>query len=41
MFLVRHAREVMDPDVLVLPAEYSFDAFLREHEAKNGCATSW
>ncbi|HVY03257.1 MAG TPA: chloride channel protein, partial [Caulobacterales bacterium] len=34
MFLVRHAREVMDPDVLVLPAEQSFDAFLREHEAE-------
>ena len=32
MFLVRHAREVMDPDVLVLPAETSFDALLREHE---------
>jgi chloride channel protein, CIC family len=34
MFLVRHAREVMDPGVLVLPAEDSFDAFLREHEAE-------
>ena len=34
MFLVRHAREVMDADVLVLPAEQSFDAFLREHEAE-------
>ena len=33
MFLVRHAREVMDPDVLVLPAETSFDSLLREHEA--------
>ena len=32
MFLVRHAREVMDSDVLVLPAEDSFDSFLREHE---------
>ncbi|MGA8205752.1 MAG: chloride channel protein [Woeseiaceae bacterium] len=32
MFLVRHAREVMDPDVLVLPAEESFDNFLRQHE---------
>jgi len=31
MFLVRHAREVMDPDVMILPAEYSFDVFLREH----------
>ncbi|WP_417307725.1 chloride channel protein [Devosia sp.] len=34
MFLVKHAREVMDKDVLVLPAESSFDAFLREHEAE-------
>jgi len=34
MFLVRHAREVMDSDVLVLPAENSFDAFLRLHEAE-------
>jgi len=28
MFLVRRAREVMDRDALVLPAELSFDAFL-------------
>jgi len=28
MFLVRHAREVMDSDVFVLPASDSFDAFL-------------
>jgi CIC family chloride channel protein len=34
MFLVRYAREVMDADVLVLPAEASFDDFLREHEAE-------
>ena len=34
MFLVRHAQEVMDPNVLVLPADTSFDAFLREHEAQ-------
>ena len=34
MFLVRHAREVMDPNVLVLPAETSFDSLLREHEAQ-------
>jgi CIC family chloride channel protein len=34
MFLVRHAREVMDPDVLVLPAEATFDDFLRQHEAE-------
>jgi CIC family chloride channel protein len=32
MFLVRHAREVMDSDVLVLSAEASFDDFLQEHE---------
>lgn len=32
MFLVRHAREVMDTDVLVLPEETSFDAFLRGYE---------
>jgi CIC family chloride channel protein len=29
MFLVRRAAEVMDRDILVLPAEMSFDAFLR------------
>jgi CIC family chloride channel protein len=31
MFLVKRAREVMDPDVLVLPREASFDQFLNEH----------
>jgi CIC family chloride channel protein len=31
MFLVRRAREVMDPDVLVLPREASFDDFLTEY----------
>ncbi|MDE2485794.1 MAG: chloride channel protein, partial [Alphaproteobacteria bacterium] len=31
MFLVRRARDVMDPDVLVLPREASFDDLLREH----------
>ena len=30
MFLVRHAEEVMDRDVIVLPAETDFAAFLRE-----------
>ncbi len=35
MFLVRFAREVMDPDVLVLPGDVSFDAFLREHTGKD------
>jgi CIC family chloride channel protein len=34
MFLVRHAREVMDPDVLILPAAAEFDAFLRRHAAE-------
>ncbi|MGO9770827.1 MAG: chloride channel protein [Roseiarcus sp.] len=34
MFLVRHAREVMDPNVLVLPADTSFDSLLREHETQ-------
>ena len=32
MFLVRRASEVMDPDVLVLPREASFDDFLRQPE---------
>ncbi|HVN01233.1 MAG TPA: chloride channel protein [Caulobacteraceae bacterium] len=31
MFLVKRAREVMDPDVLVLPRDASFDQFLSEH----------
>lgn len=34
MFLVRHAHEVMDRNVLVLPAESSFDSLLREHETQ-------
>ncbi len=32
MFLVRHANEIMDQNVLVLPAEMGFDAFLRQPE---------
>jgi len=32
MFLVRRAKEVMDTDVLILPAETGFDAFLRLEE---------
>ncbi len=32
MFLVRHANEIMDKDVLVLPAETDFDGFLRQPE---------
>jgi CIC family chloride channel protein len=31
MFLVRHAREVMDPNVLVLPDDLTFDLLLRDH----------
>ena len=32
MFLVRQAHEVMDPDVLLLPSESSFDDFLKRPE---------
>jgi CIC family chloride channel protein len=32
MFMVRHANEVMDRDVLVLPAETSFDEFLHQQQ---------
>ena len=32
MFLVRSAREVMDADIQVLPAEHSFDDYLRQPE---------
>jgi CIC family chloride channel protein len=32
MFLVRSARDVMDVDIQVLPAETSFDEFLRQPE---------
>jgi CIC family chloride channel protein len=32
MFLVRSAREVMDSDIQVLPAEWSFDEYLRQPE---------
>ena len=34
MFFVRHAKEVMDSDVLVLPANTDFDAFLKQPEHK-------
>jgi len=34
MFLVRHAKEVMDSDVLVLSARTDFDAFLKRPEHK-------
>jgi CIC family chloride channel protein len=32
MFLVRHAHEIMDKSVLILPAATDFDAFLRQPE---------
>jgi CIC family chloride channel protein len=32
MFLVRHANEIMDKNMLVLPAEMGFDAFLHQPE---------
>ena len=32
MFLVRHANEIMDKNVLVLPAETDFDSFLRRSD---------
>ncbi len=41
MFLVRHAEEVMDRDVLVLPAETDFAAFLRETKRPAASSTSW
>jgi CIC family chloride channel protein len=34
MFLVRPAREVMDQDVLILPANTDFDGFLHQHAAE-------
>jgi CIC family chloride channel protein len=36
MFLVRHANEIMDRDILILPSEMGFDAFLRmpDHDGK-------
>jgi CIC family chloride channel protein len=36
MFLVRRAREVMQQDVTVLPADADFDAFLRQHASEGG-----
>jgi chloride channel protein, CIC family len=36
MFLVRHARDIMDKDVLVLPAATDFDLFLRQKEQEAG-----
>ncbi len=36
MLLVRHANEIMDTNVLVLPATTDFDAFLRQPEHQGG-----
>jgi chloride channel protein, CIC family len=36
MFLVRRAREVMQTDITLLPAEADFDAFLRQHSGEAG-----
>ena len=36
MFLVRRAREVMQTDVTILPADSDFDAFLRRHVNESG-----
>jgi CIC family chloride channel protein len=36
MFLVRRAREVMQTDVTILPADADFDAFLRGHAGEAG-----
>jgi chloride channel protein, CIC family len=36
MFLVRRAREVVERDVTILPADADFDAFLREHGGERG-----
>jgi chloride channel protein, CIC family len=36
MFLVRRAREVLERDVTILPADADFDAFLREHGGERG-----
>jgi chloride channel protein, CIC family len=36
MFLVRRAREVMQKDVTILPAEADFDEFLRQHAGGAG-----
>ena len=31
---IRHAREVMDSDVLIIPADVEFDGFLRQYAAE-------
>ena len=36
MFLVRRARDVMERDITILPADADFDAFLRQHATEGG-----
>ena len=36
MFLVRRARDVMERDIPILPADADFDAFLRQHATEGG-----
>ena len=36
MFLVRQARDVMQKDLTILPADSDFDAFLRLHDSEGG-----
>jgi chloride channel protein, CIC family len=36
MFLVRRARDVMQKEVTILPADADFDAFLRQHGSEGG-----
>ncbi len=36
MFLVRQARDVMQKDVTILPADADFEAFLRQHGSEGG-----
>jgi CIC family chloride channel protein len=36
MFLVRRAGEVMERDVIVMPADADFDEFLRQHSTEHG-----
>ena len=36
MFLVRRAGEVMERDIIILPADADFDAFLRQHATGRG-----
>jgi hypothetical protein len=40
MFLVRHANEIMDRDILVLPAGLSFDEFLKGPRQLGGTGNS-